>query len=50
VPAAAERLVKRNHGQQLIALRARQVKFRREKLLLGFQNLVVTRFACRISF
>ena len=49
MPASAEGLVEGNDGQQLIALRASEVQFGREELLLGFQNFIVAGFAGRVS-
>jgi len=48
LPTAAQRFVKRNHGQELIALGAGQVELRGEKLLLSLQNLVIIGLASHI--
>src|SRR5580704_1535856 len=45
LPAATERLVKLDDGQQLITSGAGQIKFRREELLLRFENFVITGLA-----
>jgi hypothetical protein len=50
LPATAQRSIECDDGQQLIALRPGQIKFRREKLLLGFKDFVVTCFASDVPF
>ena len=40
LPASPECLVKRDHRQELVALSAGKVKFRRKQLLLRFQNFI----------
>ena len=49
LPAAAERFVERNDGEELVSMRAREIELRRKKLLLRFENLVVARFPGNIS-
>ena len=50
VPASAKAFVKSDHRQELIALGAGQSQLRREELLLGFEDLVITGFAGSVTF
>ena len=49
LPSAAQRLVKSDDLEQLIAFGAGQAKLAGEKLLLRFENFVVAGFAGKVS-
>src|SRR5690349_8439111 len=45
LPSATEGLIQGDHSQKLVAFRPCQIQFRREKLLLSFQDFVIIGFA-----